>query len=108
MGLSDSRLRTARGYGFPLAATACYCMRLLGRASQVPWLICPCALPPFTPASPAVVCAHCSTAGCRLHPYPADWPLASRNEAEPGSLALRLAGLPFEASPGGLLRLALD
>ena len=43
-----------------------------------------------------------------LHPYLADCPLPSRNEAETGSLALRLAGSLFEASPNGLPRFALD
>ena len=38
----------------------------------------------------------------------ADWPLPSRNEAETGSLAPRLTGSPFEASPNGLLRSTLD
>ena len=39
---------------------------------------------------------------------PADCPLPSRNEAETGSLALRLAGSSFEASLSGLLRFTLD
>ena len=38
----------------------------------------------------------------------ADWPLPLRNEADTGSLALRLTGLPLEASPNGLLRSTLD
>jgi hypothetical protein len=78
------------------------------RVSQVPRLICPCALPPLTPGSPATASTHCFIASVRLHPYPADCPLPSRNEAETGSLALRLAGSPFEASPGGSLRPTLD
>jgi hypothetical protein len=78
------------------------------RVSQVPRLICPCALPPLTPGSPATASTHCFIADVRLHPYPADCPLPSRNEAEPGSLALRLAGSPFEASPDELPRPTLD
>ena len=68
------------------------------RVSQVPLLICPCALPPLTPESPATAPTHCFIASVRLHPNPADWPLPSRNEAETGLLMLRLTGLPFEAS----------
>jgi hypothetical protein len=81
---------------------------LPGWVSQVPRLICPCALPPLTPGSPTTASTHCFIAGIRLHPYLADCPLPSRNEAETGSLALRLAGSLFEASPNGLPRFALD
>jgi len=81
---------------------------LPGRVSQVPRLICPCALPPLTPGSPAIAFTYCFLAGFRLHPYLADWPLPSRNEAESSLLALRLAGSPFEASSNELLRYTLD
>ena len=81
---------------------------LPGRVSQVPRLICPCALPPLTPGSPAVAVTHCFTADVRLHPNRADCPLPWRNEAETGLLALRLAGSPFRASPNGLLRSTPD
>src|ERR1017187_10382738 len=107
MGLSDPRPE-------PLAVR-CSRWRLLraaaplpGRASQVPRLICPCALPPLTPGSSAVASTHCFTADVRLHPYPADCPLPWRNEAETSLLALRLAGSPFRASPNELLRSTPD
>ena len=78
------------------------------RVSQVPRSICLHAPSPPTPASPATACAHCFIAGIRLHHSWADWPLAGlRNEAESGSLALRLADSPPEASPLGLLQAAL-
>lgn len=38
------------------------------RVSQVPRLICPCALHPLTPGSPATAFTHCFIAGLRLHP----------------------------------------
>src|SRR5262245_35168818 len=73
--------------------------------SQVPRPICPYAPPPLTLASPATAYAHCFIAGSRLHHSLADWPLAgSCNEAESGSLALRLADSPPEASSLGLLQ----
>lgn len=98
MGLTDSRPR-------PLAVMHSRWRLIalprdpLRRASQVPLLICPCALSPLTPESPATARALCFVAGVRLPPHPADWPLPSRNEAETGLLALRLAGWSFEASP---------
>jgi len=65
MGLSDSRLRP------PSVMYSRWRLRrsipLLGRASQVPRLICPCALPPLTPGSPAAARAHCFAVGFRLH-----------------------------------------
>jgi hypothetical protein len=107
MGLSDSRLGPPTVIVFPLAVAACR-HAAPRRVSQVPRLICPCALPPLTPGSPATAFTPCFIAGVRLHPYQADCPLPSRNEAETGSLALRLAGSPFEASPNGLPRPTLD
>ena len=78
------------------------------RVSQVPRPICLHAPSPLTPASPAAARAHCFTAGLRLHHSLADWPLASWcNEAETGSLALRLADSPPKASSPGLLRVPL-
>ena len=107
MGLSDSRLGPLAvmdsRWRLPRVATP-----LPGRVSQVPRLICPCALPPLTPGSPATALTPCFITGIRLHPYPADCPLPSRNEAESGSLALRLTGSPLEASPSGLPRPTLD
>jgi hypothetical protein len=107
MDLSDSR-------SGPLAVMhsrlrgCVFLRRSPDRVSQVPRPICPCALPPLTPGSPAIASTHYFIAGFRLHPYPADWPLPLRNEADPGSLALRLTGSPFEASPDGSLRPTLD
>ena len=95
--------RAARGYLFPLAVAAC-CHAAPWPGLPGSWLICPCALPPLTPGSPAIASTHCFIAGFRLHPHQADCPLPSRNEAETGLLALRLAGSPFEASSNGLLR----
>ena len=51
---------------------------------------------------------HFFITGFRLHPNRADWPLPLRNEAGSSSLALRLTGLPFEASSNGSLRSTLD
>ena len=108
IGLSDSRHGPLAviysRWRLPRVATPLPC-----RVSQVPRLICPCALPPLTPGSPATASTHCFLTGIvRLHPYPADWPLPSRNEAETGLLALRLAGSLIEASPNGLPRSTLD
>jgi len=103
MDLSDSRPGPSSSYVFLLPVAACY------HAAPQPglpgsWLIFPCALPPITPESPAIASAHYFIAGFRLHPNRADWPLPLRHEAGTGSLALRLAGSPFGASPSGLLR----
>ena len=107
MGLSDSRPGPLTviysRWRLPRVATPLPC-----RVSQVPRLICPCALPPLTPGSPATASTHCFIADVRLRPHQADCPLPSRNEAEPGSLALRLAGSPFEASSNELPRSTLD
>ena len=51
---------------------------------------------------------HFFITGFRLYHNQADWPLPLRNEAESGSLTLRLAGSPFEASSNGSLRSTLD
>src|SRR5215467_5347341 len=107
MGLSDSQPQPSSVIYFRgrlLGAVALLC----DWVSQVPRLICPCALSPLTPGSPATASALCFIAGVRLHPHPADCPLPWRNEAESGSLALRLAGSSFEASPSGLLHFTLD
>ncbi len=107
MSLSDSRhgplTVICSRWRLPRVAT-----RLPCRVSQVPRLICPCALPPLTPGSTATASTHYFIADVRLYPNRADCPLPSRNEAEPGSLALRLAGSPFEASSNGLPRSTLD
>src|SRR5713226_2844772 len=101
MGLSDSRQGPTTGYLFPLAVAPL-------RASQVPQPIFPRALPPLTPTSPATASARYFIAGSRL-------PLLRLighsfllcNEAETGSLALRLACSPCKASPVELLPLTL-
>ena len=101
MGLSDSRQGPTTGYLFPVAV-------LPLRASQVPLPIFPRALPPLTPTSPTIACARYFIAGPRL-------PLLRLighsfllcNEAETGSLALRLACSPCKASPVELLPLTL-
>src|SRR6202789_1627103 len=97
MGLSDSRQGPSAviysRWQLPRAATPLPC-----RVSQVPRLICPCALHPLTPGSPATAFTHYFIAGVRLHPNPVGCPLPSPNEAETVLLALRLTGLPFEAS----------
>src|SRR5215208_5579435 len=57
-GLSDSRSGPlAVMYFRPRALRIS--TSLPDRVSQVPRLICPCALPPLTPGSPATACAHC-------------------------------------------------
>src|SRR5208283_2115118 len=97
MGPSDSRHEPPAviysRWPLPRVATPLPC-----RVSQVPRLICPCALPPLTPGSPATASTHCFIADVRLHPNRADCPLPSRNEAETSLLALRLTGSPFGAS----------
>jgi len=101
MRLSDSRQKPATSYLFPLTV-------LLPRVSQVSLPIFPRALPPPTPKSPTTASARCFIAGSRLHRSSADWPLLSLcNEAETGSLALRLACSPRKASPVKLLPLTL-
>ena len=67
------------------------------RVSQVPWLICPCALHPLTPGSPATAFTHCFIAGFRLHLIWQAGHFLSCNEAETVLLALRLTGSPFGA-----------
>ena len=78
------------------------------RASQVPLPIFPCALLSTTPSAPVTLSPFVQspvpgfTISGRLTKH------HLRNEAELDSLALRLAGSHFEASPYGLLRTALD
>ena len=70
--------------------------------------IFPCALLSITPSAPVTlsplvpspVTGFATSGGLTRHYL--------RNEAESDSLALRLAGSHFEASPYGLLRTALD
>ena len=83
------------GYAFPSGvvghSTSC-------RVSQVPRLICRHALSPTTPESPAAAYACCFTADDRLQPSRRISHSQWSNEVESGSLALRLAPSPFEAS----------
>src|SRR6185436_4617930 len=90
------------GYVFPVRV-----LLSLRRVSQVPRLICPRALPPFTPSGPAVALARFFTADAGFIQFGR---LAIRSlchEADSGSLSLRLTCLPHEASPSGLLLLTL-
>ena len=73
------------------------------RVSQVPRLICPRALSPLTPESPTNASAHCFFVDGRLQFSGTLATLALRNEAESGSLALRLTCSPHEASQLRLL-----
>ena len=89
MGLSDSRQNNA-GYSFP----DCLCSAGLPGSSTV----FPRALPPTTPKSPVTASARCFTVDPRLHLLGLTGHSQLRNEAESGSLALRLASLPCKAS----------
>jgi len=67
-------------------------------------LFFPRALSPLTPVSSAIAFIRCFIADSRLPLYSADWPLPfCVNEAESGSLALRLACSLREASQFRLL-----
>ena len=78
-----------------------------GRVSQAPRLIFPRALSPTTPEGPASALPVASPPVVRLHPSRRTGHLRFPIEAESGSLALRLAGSPPDASPAGLLHPAL-
>jgi len=96
MGLSDSRPGPPMGYVFPMDVMAGATPR---RASQVPRPICRHAPSPITPESPATAYARFFTASSGLHLSWTDSHSQKFNEAETGSLALRLAPSPHEASP---------
>ncbi len=70
-------------------------------ASQVPRLICRCPLSPITPGRPMAANACCFTTGSRLRPIRKDSHDHLRNEAESGSLTLRLTPSPHRASTAG-------
>ena len=74
--------------------------RFLDRSVHARWS-------PFTPESPPGAPARCFPVGIRLHHLWQTGHSHKCNEAELGSLALRLACSPHEASPAGLLRPAL-
>ena len=104
MSLSDSRpgppprLWISSGRWVRLHSPPC-------RVSQVPRLICPCALHPLTPGSPATASTHFFIAGVRLRPI---WRIGHFhlcNEAETVLLALRLTGSSLGASSKPVARL---
>jgi len=71
------------------------------RVSQVPRLICRCPLSPITPGRPVVAYTCCFATGSRLHQFRQDGHDQWCNEAESGSLALRLTPSPHRASTAG-------
>ncbi len=76
--------------------------------SQVPWLVCRRPPPPTTPGSPTAASAHSYAVDSRLRHL---WQVGhsqQRNEAESGSLALRLAPSSHGASATGSPRQAPD
>jgi hypothetical protein len=91
------------GYGFPspVEPSGHPPHRSPRRVSQVPELICRRLLSPFTPESPAAANTRCFTAGGRLHPIRKSGHPHWCNEAESGSLALRLTSSPHGASADG-------
>ena len=106
MGLSDSRPRPPRGYVFPQGVVAGATPR---RASQVPRPICQHAPPPLTPESSPGAHARCFTDDTGLHHSWKDGHSHQFNEAESGSLTLRLAlSPPSRLRQVGLPRPALD
>ena len=76
----------------------------LGWVSQVPRSICRHPPSSTTPGSPAAARARCFAAGCRLRPFRkvGHSQLLGFNEAESGSLALRLTSPRSQASTGRL------
>jgi len=87
MGPADSRPEPFRRLLIPAGRWARGPLR---RASQVPRSICRRPPSSTTPVHPAVAYARCFTAGARLHPIGKVGRSHLRNEAESGSLALRL------------------
>lgn len=67
------------------------------------WLICQRALPPLTPEGSTNASVRCFFVDGRLQPFWKSGHLHSHNEAESGSLTLRLAPLLPGASAAGLL-----
>ena len=84
------------------------CRRLTpppGRVSQVPGLICPRALSPFTPGSPVRAGGSLdSPTGGRLHHNQAGWPssICVTRPKRVHAFALRLAGLRERGFDGGI------
>ena len=89
-----------------IPATSCHgptpVGRTLGWVSQVPRSICRHPPSSTTPGSPAAARARCFAAGSRLRPFTkvGHSQLLGFNEAESGSLALRLTSLHSQASTG--------
>jgi len=97
-------MRPADGYEFPPAVESAARPRRVSphRVSQVPRLICRRPPSPLTPEGPAAASARCFTAGIRLHPIRRTGrPRSKCNEAETGSLALRLTPSSHGASTAG-------
>jgi hypothetical protein len=80
-GLSDSRKKQKKHAGLPGSST-----HLSPRAA------------PSHPGEPDGCFTCYLDHRCQASSAPTDWPLPNSNEAESGSLALRLAGLPCKAS----------
>src|SRR6266568_2105002 len=102
MGLSDSRPEPPSGYFFPLgvALRSAGSPRFLGRSFHAR-----CPLPPRRVRRLHSPVASPPVAGFVI--FGSFATLTLRHEAEPGSLALRLACSPREASSAGLLLLTL-
>ena len=99
---SDSRSQTNHSYLFPWPVVpAVHTLVTPRRVSQVPWLVCQRPPPPTTPESPTAAVAHCYAVDTRLRHL---WQVGhsqQRNEAESGSLALRLTPSSHGASAAG-------
>ncbi len=91
------------GYVFPISvdSPAHPAGKSLDWASQVPRLICRCPPSPITPSRPMAACTCCFATGSRLHQIRMDGRGHLCNEAESGSLTLRLTPSPHRASTAG-------
>ena len=98
--------RPACGYVFPQAVdlTSSPGFGPPGRVSQVPRSICRHPPSSTTPGSPTAALARCLAVDCRLRPFGkvGHSQLLGFNEAESGSLALRLTSSRSQASTGWL------
>jgi len=102
MNPSDSRSRPNHSYLFPWPVVAAvHTLVTPRRVSQVPRLVCQRPPPPTTPGSSTAAIAHCFAVDTRLRHL---WQVGhsqQRNEAESGSLALRLTPSSHGASVAG-------
>ena len=91
------------GYLFPISVDtpAHPAEKSLDWASQVPRLICRCPLSPITPGRPVAAYTCCFATDSRLHLLRKDGHDHLCNEAESGSLTLRLTPSPHRASTAG-------